>query len=137
MTFTAQELAAAAETLVGVPFRLNGRDPASGLDCIGVLAAALAACGKAREWPGGYRLRMASLDGWLPDPADFGFVPAEGAVQPGDAVMQHVGPAQFHCAIAVAGAQWVHAHAGLRRVVRSPALPAGPIIHHWRAPRQA
>ena len=36
-------LAAAAESLVGTRFRLHGRDPDTGLDCVGLLAASLAA----------------------------------------------------------------------------------------------
>ena len=34
-------IAAAARALVGVPFRLQGRDPALGLDCVGLVGAAL------------------------------------------------------------------------------------------------
>ncbi|PKB14231.1 hypothetical protein B0I00_2863 [Novosphingobium kunmingense] len=137
MSPDATELATAAEALVGTPFRLNGRDPASGLDCVGVLAAALAACGVRADLPGGYQLRQVSLDGWVPAPASLGFAAADAPILPGDVVMLKAGPGQFHLAIAAIDGGWVHAHAGLRRVVRSPALPAGPITHHWRAPRQA
>ncbi|NCU12457.1 MAG: hypothetical protein GXC70_09960, partial [Sphingomonadaceae bacterium] len=40
--------------------------------------------------------------------------------------------AQFHLAIAAPATGWVHAHAGLRRVVCQPQIPDGRIIHHWR-----
>lgn len=132
MTIDPQALAAAAEALVGTPFRLHGRDPETGLDCIGVLDTALKACGQAIDLPSGYRLRMRSLEHWLPEPQTLGFAWAAGPVSQGDVVMQAVGPAQFHLAIAVAGDGWVHAHAGLRRVVRTATLPFGPICHHWR-----
>jgi hypothetical protein len=54
---TGDELAAQARALVGAPFRLHGRDPETGLDCLGVLAAALAACGISARLPNGYVLR--------------------------------------------------------------------------------
>jgi cell wall-associated NlpC family hydrolase len=129
---TGDALAAAAAALVGTPFRLHGRNPATGLDCIGLLAAALADRGRRLAVPTGYPLRLRSLNGWLPDPAASGFALAEPPFIPGDVVMLQPGPAQFHLAIAAPGMGWIHAHAGLRRVVRDPALPAGPIIHHWR-----
>lgn len=125
-------LAAAAEALVGSSFRLHGRDAATGLDCIGLLVAAMARCGHSLAVPTGYPLRLRTLTGWLPDPASCGFAEAEPPYAPGDVVMLQPGPAQFHLAIAAPGQGWVHAHAGLRRVVHDPELPTGPIIHHWR-----
>lgn len=125
-------MAQAAERLIGAPFRLHGRDPATGLDCIGVLAAAARACGLAVNWPTGYPLRLSRLDAWLPPPQALGFTEVSGPVEPGDAIMLTPGPAQFHIAIAAQGGGWIHAHAGLRRVVLTPELPAGPIIAHWR-----
>lgn len=133
MSLTPTTLAEAAQGLVGAPFRLHGRDPATGLDCVGVLAAALHACGVNVELPSGYRLRMGSIDAWLPAPDSLGFAASTGPVEPGDVVMQKLGAAQFHLAIAVDDAAWIHAHAGLRRVVRTSALPQGPVVHHWRA----
>ena len=132
MTLDAEAFAAAANALVGTPFRLHGRDPRTGLDCIGVFAAALSACGKQHDLPRGYRLRMASLEGWLPMPDDCGFTTVQGPPCAGDVVLMRVGPVQHHLAIALGGSGWVHAHAGLRRVVRTSALPEGSIIEHWR-----
>ena len=40
-------LARAAAGCLGVRFRLHGRDPATGLDCLGLLGAALVATGVA------------------------------------------------------------------------------------------
>lgn len=129
---TGQALAAAAAALVGSRFRLHGRDPETGLDCIGLLAAALAGCGRPLTLPTGYPLRLRALSGWLPDAAACGFCAAEPPFLPGDVVMMQPGPAQFHLAIAAPERGWIHAHAGLRRVVQDCDLPAGPIIHHWR-----
>lgn len=132
MTLDPQTFAAAAEALVGTPFRLHGRDPRTGLDCIGVFAAALEACGRRHDLPLGYGLRMTSIEGWLPKPGDWGFVAVSGRPRAGDAVLLRLGPVQYHLAIAIGSADWVHAHAGLRRVVRTSALPDGPIVEHWR-----
>ncbi|MFM5947925.1 MAG: hypothetical protein ACKOPM_01665 [Novosphingobium sp.] len=125
-------LAQAARELIGVRFRLHGRDPATGLDCIGLLEASLARLGRAVRLPGGYRLHLASLDGWLPDVAACGFANGTLPVEPGDIVLLQPATGQFHLAIAGTGVEWIHAHAGLRRVVATPEIPAGPILHHWR-----
>lgn len=129
---TGPDLARATEGLIGTPFRLHGRDPAFGLDCIGLLGAALARAGRPVELPTGYTLRLRSLEGWLPHPRSLGFGVAERPFVPGDVVLLAPGPAQFHLAIAAADGAWIHAHAGLRRVVREPGLPAGTLTHHWR-----
>ncbi len=46
MSETREAFAEAAESLVGIRFRLFGRDPAYGLDCVGLVAAALARSGR-------------------------------------------------------------------------------------------
>lgn len=125
-------LAGAAAQLVGVRFRLNGRNPDSGLDCIGLLDAAMARIGRPLVLPAGYPLRLSSLHCWLPNPAHCGFAEVDGQAQPGDVVLLVPGPGQFHLAIAGPEAGWIHAHAGLRRVVCQPQIPHGRIIHHWR-----
>ena len=132
---TAKRLAREAEALIGTPFRLHGRDPATGLDCIGLLAAAMACAGQPIALPTGYPLRLRELAQWLPRAATLGFAEARGAYRAGDVVMLQPGPAQFHLAIADRGLGWIHAHAGLRRVVRDAALPAGTIAIHWRLRR--
>ncbi len=125
-------LARAAEALIGAPFRLHGRDPQNGLDCIGLLGAALEQIGRPLTLPSGYPLRLHKLDGWLPDLTGSGFVAAALPCEPGDVILLRPGPAQIHLAIAGLAGGWVHAHAGLRRVVQQATRPAGPILHHWR-----
>lgn len=129
---TGAELAEAARSLVGTRFRLGGRHPATGLDCIGLLEAALHRCGRPARLPNGYSLRLRDADAWLPSPAEAGFITAAPPFAPGDAVLLRVGPAQFHLAIHGAAGDWIHAHAGLRRVARQSAMPTGEVIHHWR-----
>jgi len=129
---TGSDLACAAQDLIGTPFRLHGRDPASGLDCIGLLGGAMARRGQPISLPTGYTLRLSDPAPWLPDPATLGFAAASAPVLPGDVVLLQLGVAQFHLAIAAAPHGWIHAHAGLRRVVLTPELPEGRIAHHWR-----
>lgn len=126
------ELAAAAESLVGTPFRLHGRDPVGALDCIGLLVAALALTGREIRLPNGYNLRATSIANLLPDPASCGFAVVSGPLEPGDVAMLRSGPVQFHLVIAASRSGYVEAHAGLRRVVHSTAALSGPLLHHWR-----
>ncbi|MCC6926109.1 hypothetical protein [Novosphingobium sp.] len=129
---TPRRLAREAERLVGRPFRLHGRDLKGGVDCIGLFALAMARGGCPVAVPTGYPLRLSDLDRWLPDAASCGFGPAQLPYAPGDVVMLQAGPAQFHLAIADRTLGWIHAHAGLRRVVRDAEIPAGTLVHHWR-----
>ncbi|MFK4874358.1 hypothetical protein [Novosphingobium sp. ZW T3_23] len=133
---TGEDLAASARALVGAPFRLNGRDPSIGLDCLGVVAAAMQATALV---PNGYRLRSLRCDdadaiagklGLLPDPNPVQPSP----VAPGDVLMFRPGPCQHHLAIAVDRANIVHAHAGLRRVVLGPIPANWPMLACWRLP---
>lgn len=125
-------LASAAEMLVGTPFRLHGRDPATGLDCLGVLAAALAAIGRNADLPQGYTLKRRALPPLDRFAQGCGLLPASGAVVPGDVLLARVSPVQFHLAVAGHGGRIVHAHAGLRRVVAVAGPPPWPLVHHWR-----
>ena len=129
---TGTDLATAALTLVGTPFRLHGRDPASGLDCIGVLEAALARAGKPARLPNGYPLRARRLPDLHRTTAMLGLDEADGNVIPGDVVMLRVSPCQLHLAIAMCPMTAVHAHAGLRKVVLAPLPLEWPRIAHWR-----
>lgn len=125
-------LAEAAAALEGSPWRLHGRDPATGLDCIGLLAAALEMVGRPASFPTGYPLRLRELRGWMPDPAALGFEPAAADVEPGDVALLRLGPAQVHLAIAGPSGGWIHAHAGLRKVVHQNQLPDGEMLGRWR-----
>lgn len=126
------ELAAAAEALAGAPFRLHGRDPALGLDCVGVVAAAFAGCGRRPAEPHGYGLRNRSVAAWLATAEAADLAETEAPAQPGDIVLARPGPGQHHLLVALAGGRFVHAHAGLRRVVIQPAPIPWPIERRWR-----
>lgn len=132
----APALARAAQALVGCRFALHGRDPATGLDCIGVLAAALAAIGRPARLPNGYPLRRTDAAPFRAHALQIGFAPASGPALPGDVLLFTVGPAQFHVGVAGPDGGIVHAHAGLRRVVAGSVPDHWPLAGHWRlAPR--
>jgi hypothetical protein len=125
-------LAAAAEALVGVRFRLHGRDPAHGLDCIGVLAAALAAIGRPAPLPNAYALRSHRLPPLGALATACGFAETRASRRPGDVLMLRIGPCQHHLLVAARDGGFVHAHAGLARVVVMPGPPGWPVLHRWR-----
>ncbi len=129
-----QALAAAAQALIGTRFRLNGRDPETGLDCLGVLACALARIGHTAALPRTYSLRCRG-DGNAPNIAQAaGLSIATGPIAPGDVLLVRCSPLQLHVLVALAPEHFVHAHAGLRRVVAGPRDPEWPIAGHWRLP---
>jgi cell wall-associated NlpC family hydrolase len=130
------ELAAAAEELAGAPFRLQGRDPQTGLDCIGVLSAALSAIGRPVAFPIGYRLRASRLDGLETWAAAAGFAPASLPFKAGDVLIVRPGACQFHLLILLPANRFVHAHARLKRVAVAPGPVPWPIAGHWRLARE-
>ena len=126
------ELARAAEWLVGTPFRLHGRDPATGLDCVGLLDAALAAIGRPAPAPKAYGVRNRDIAAALAFAPGMGLGEVSGSIQPGDVLLVRAGPLQDHLLVAGSGNRFIHAHAGLRRVVATPGPIAWPILRHWR-----
>jgi cell wall-associated NlpC family hydrolase len=127
-------LAAAAAGFTGTAYRLHGRDPETGLDCVGLVAAALERCGWSPNVPRGYRLQAVSVDALL------GFAAANGFARngidlplaPGELVLVRPSPLQAHLVIACGARGFIHAHAGLRRVVRESGEVPWPIDMRWR-----
>jgi hypothetical protein len=124
---TGREVALAARALVGTRFLLHGRDPATGLDCVGLVSAALGATA-----PNGYRLRNRDIAAALAFAPAAGLTEVSGAVEPGDVLLVRSGPAQHHLLMAAPCGGFIHAHAGLRRVVVTPGPLAWPVERHWR-----
>lgn len=119
-----ERIAAAARSLLGVPFRLHGRDPATGIDCVGLVLLSVRAAGFPVAEPPPYRVRSG---GAAPAVAWMNALCLDEADDPaaGDIVMAAVSPIQLHLMIDGGGAM-IHAHAGLGRVVEM-AWPA-----EWR-----
>ncbi|MDP1027782.1 peptidoglycan endopeptidase [Sphingomonas sp. KR1UV-12] len=118
-------MAGIALALVGARFRLHGRDPVTGLDCVGLAALALGIEGV----PTGYPLRggeperwMAVVDAWLVRAGDR---------RAGDLLMMRTGPGQLHLGVWT-GDALVHADAGLGRVAVRPGVPPWPVLASWR-----
>lgn len=130
MANDAAAIVARARSLVGTRFRPQGRSVDDGLDCVGVVAIA---AGIAPErMPDDYRLRGGKVDPVNAGLAALGFVqlPSDHG-EPGDVLVASSGPGQLHAAVLTPGG-YVHAHAGLRRVVETPGALPWPIVSAWR-----
>jgi len=125
-------LALAAEQLINTPFRLHGRDPATGIDCVGLLVLALAAIGRTVPAPSGYGIRNSELGTALAFAPGMGLAETDDAVGTGDVILVEAGPLQHHLLIAAENSRFIHAHAGLGRVATTPGPLAWPILRHWR-----
>jgi lipoprotein Spr len=117
-----------ARALVGTPFRLQGRGR-EGLDCVGVAVATFGMPPDTVRRD--YRLRgnhgaevRASLA------RDFRRIPAT-QLRPGDLMLMRVSADQLHLGVRTS-AGFVHAHAGLRRVVETPGMPEWPLRGAYR-----
>lgn len=125
-----KRIAARAIGHIGAPFRLHGRCLDGGFDCIGLAADALLHVGFSGAIPNEYSLRGHFgnlLSTFFEGPA---FVRA-ASLHPGDFVAVRAAPRQLHLLIATDGG-FVHAHAGLRRVVLTPRPLPWPTFGHWR-----
>ena len=117
-----------ARALVGTPFRLQGRG-AGGLDCVGVAIATFGVTPDSVRRD--YRLRgdhEAEARAFLS--RDFRRVSAT-QLRPGDLMLMRVSSDQLHLGVRTA-AGFVHAHAGLHRVVETPGMPNWPLLGTYR-----
>lgn len=123
----AGRVVAAARATIGARFRAHGRDPAFGLDCVGVAAWALAAGGWRGRVPAGYAL--AAGEAAVAPAMLAGLEPCDGEAA-GDLLLCRAGGG-LHLAIRTEMG-FVHADAGLRRVVERPGAPPWPVLAAWR-----
>ena len=114
-----------ARAAIGARFRLHGRDPATGLDCVGLAAFAYRA-----EVPRDYPLRSGDAARVRSVISALG-LEAVADRRAGDLLLLRAGPGQLHLAID-SGAGIIHADAMLRRVVERPGALPGPVIGRWR-----
>src|SRR5438552_10927104 len=117
------DYAARAQALVGTRFRAQGRGE-SGLDCVGVVLTTFNIPTDAvrrdyrlrgdhvREVRQGLQLHFRRV--------------AHTQIRAGDLMLLAVGDEQLHFAVCTAQG-YVHAHAGIRRVVETPGKPEWPL----------
>lgn len=124
-----ERVAQAACALVGAPFRLRGRSPATGLDCVGLCLCALRGAGHDVREPPSYTLRGGTLQQVSMVMAATGLSATDAGAE-GDILLVRTGPMQLHLMIASADGL-VHAHAGLGQVVHMPGASPWPILGRW------
>ena len=136
-----QAIVAAVRACIGTRFRSQGRVPGLALDCVGVALVAAQAAGLVLANLPLYQLggdNEALIDTLLAR-AGLQRVTAPAA---GDVWLFAPAPGQRHLAVQVdnmprgsrADTQFVHAHAGVGRVVESPADPAWALLGSYRFP---
>lgn len=135
MSTKGEQIAAAAEAMVGTPFRHQGRNPRSGVDCVGVVLCSV--------WSAGCELPDCFGYGPLPKAdmllAELGKrarrVHRDDA-QPGDVLVFAYKPElPMHFAVLVGAEHIVHAHGSTGRVIKHRLTNAWNNRLHsiWRA----
>jgi murein DD-endopeptidase / murein LD-carboxypeptidase len=125
------DYAARAQALVGIRFCAQGRGE-GGMDCVGVALATFEISPDAVR--SNYALRGDHLDEARATlSAHFRRV-AKPQLRAGDVMLLAAGNEQLHLAVRTANG-FVHAHAGIRRVVETPGLPAWPLLGVYRKRR--
>lgn len=125
------DYAARAQALVGTRFRAQGRG-ADGLDCIGVVLAVFDI--PPAEVRADYALRISDASELRDELARPFRRVSKAQMRAGDVLMLLAGARQFHLAVRTPTG-FVHAHAGLRRVVETPGLPDWPVLGVYRKRR--
>ncbi|MBA2467042.1 MAG: C40 family peptidase [Sphingomonas sp.] len=125
----AKSYADRARALVGTPFRVQGREAATGLDCAGLIIVTfgLPSAQFRRDYRlrGDHRLELARVIA-----LHFRRMPrAQG--RPGDLLMLSVARDQLHLAVQT-DAGFVHADAGIGTVVETPGTPKWKTVAVYR-----
>ena len=122
-----------ARALLGCRFRPQGRSVATGLDCIGVVALTYGLDGA--DVPSRYRLRGKQSDRSLAGLNHYFRVIPKDKVRISDLLLCAAGPDQLHLVVKTMGG-FIHADAGLRRVVETPGAPPWPVLKAFRRRRR-
>lgn len=132
----AAAFAKAARALIGTPFRLRGRSPPHGIDCVGLVYCALSAIGRRPPALPHYSLRNTDFDCFFPLLEKAGFIQSCPSSEVGDLLLFRPSPAQYHLAILDVRDRIIHAHAGLGRVVSTPLSANETLIARWRLTKE-
>ena len=122
------DFAERARALVGIRFRPQGRS-GSGLDCVGLILTTFSIPGEAVR--SNYQLRgdqRVEIEETL---GRFFRRVSNGEARPGDVMLLEVHSDQLHLAVRTA-AGFVHADAGIGRVVETPGKPKWPLLGTFR-----
>jgi cell wall-associated NlpC family hydrolase len=131
----AERIVARARALIGVRFRLQGRDPRDGLDCIGVVIMATRL--RKERVRRDYGLHSSDSDEMNRQFEEVGFIripPA--AAREGDVLAVSPGPAALHVVI-LTDTGYIHADARLRKVVEVRGDVPWSRVSAWRHPEDA
>ena len=122
--------AARAVSALGAPFCLNGANPGSGFDCVGLTAFCYGL--DPTTPPRRTGLGRVSPEVWHSALSRAGFVPAE-TPSTGDLLLLDCGRGRWHLAVAVERGL-IHAHAGLRRVVHAASPDPMTVLARYSQP---
>ena len=127
------DYAARARSLVGVRFRAQGRGE-GGLDCIGLVTNTFGISSESVRRD--YRIRgSGNLEALRTALNEHFRRVARTEVRTGDVMLLAAGENQPHLAVRT-DAGFVHAHAGIRRVVETPGYPEWPLLAVYRKRRR-
>lgn len=125
-----EDAVARARAMLGVRFRPQGRCAETGLDCIGL--AAIAGGVPARDVRADYGLRESDAAKIEAGFVGSGFVRiVAGEAGAGDVLVVQAGFSQLHVVV-LTPEGFVHADAGMRRVVEVPGAVGWPVMSAWR-----
>ncbi len=124
---SAEGRVARARALIGVPFKLHGRQEAIGLDCVGLVALA---CGRLEAAPVGYALRTTAVERWIDMLDALAVRRPFGISEAGDILLLQAGPAQIHLGIK-STCGLIHADARLGKAVETPDPLPWPLLAAW------
>ncbi len=121
-------IAKMAMELCGTKYRLHGRNAEHGLDCVGLAARCLSSADLVCDVPNGYSMRGGSAQqiSEVMTLAGFFVLPSGARLREGDIALVRPGPVQWHLMIRT-DCGFVHAHAGLGKVVLTPGEAQWPI----------
>jgi hypothetical protein len=118
-----------ARALIGCRFRAQGRNPALGLDCVGLALRAFGLADDIARF--NYRIRGDHRSELVEAIAPYFRRVSKRQTRVGDLLLLRVAGDQLHLAVKT-GAGFVHADARLRKVVETPGEPAWPVLGVYR-----
>ena len=126
-------IAERAQEAIGLHFRLHGRSIGTGLDCVGLIAHAIKPIIMDIEIPRNYSLRFDDIN--IPiaffEAHNFERIDSEQGFLTGDIAIIAPAAQQLHFII-IAQDGYIHAHSGLRKIVKTNFPILSPVKAAWR-----